>query len=258
MKKVVQELANLTPGRVWAALRRPAMLPVQINAPGMSTLSDVVRTVYPDISLQQIETCRLELLNNHAFFEQINDRMVARRHCRTDCGRWGELIYVLTRFGKPEIIVETGVFDGQSSAVFLQALRDNGKGTLISIDLPATEAIEFSTDLMPETTLPPGCQPGWIIPDYLRDRHQLMFGDSKQLLPQVLEANPKIDFFLHDSLHTLEHQLFEYDAAWPHIVAGGLLLSDDIFWNPAFHRFCKMQGRHYQHHCNLGICHKIK
>jgi hypothetical protein len=257
MKKIVQELANLTPGRVWAALRRPAMLPVQINAPGMSALADVVRAVYPNVATAEIDSCRMELLGNHQFFEGLNDRMVARRYRRTECGGWGELIYVLTRFGKPEVIVETGVFDGQSSAIFLQALRDNNSGTLISIDLPATEPIEFATHLMPDTTLPPGCQPGWVIPDYLRDRHQLHLGDSKQLLPQVLAANPKVNFFLHDSLHTLEHQTFEYEAAWPHIVSGGLLLSDDIFWNPAFHRFCKRVGRPYKHHRNLGICQKI-
>jgi hypothetical protein len=31
------------------------------------------------------------------------------------------------------------------------------------------------------------------------------------------------------------------------LAAGGLLLSDDIFWNRAFHEFCGRQGRKYLH-----------
>ncbi|WP_353851596.1 hypothetical protein [Microcystis sp. LE19-131.1A] len=37
--------------------------------------------------------------------------------------------------------------------------------------------------------------------------------------------------------------MFEYQTAYPHIVEGGLLLSDDVVWNRAFYDFCKKQGK---------------
>jgi hypothetical protein len=96
---------------------------------------------------------------------------------------------------------------------------------------------------MPDTALPPGHQPGWLIPERLRARHTLVLGDSRTALPAVLTRHPRIGLFLHDSLHTQAHQAFEYAAVWPHLVEGGLLASEDIFWSPAFHRFCRAHDR---------------
>jgi predicted O-methyltransferase YrrM len=43
--------------------------------------------------------------------------------------------------------------------------------------------------------------------------------------------------FIHDSLHTYEHMLWEFETAYPLIRPGGLLVSDDALWNNAFHDF---------------------
>ena len=43
--------------------------------------------------------------------------------------------------------------------------------------------------------------------------------------------------FLHDSLHTYSHMMYEYTTAWPYIRVGGVLLSDDIDFNEAFKQF---------------------
>jgi hypothetical protein len=45
-------------------------------------------------------------------------------------------IYVICRLMSPDVVVETGVAYGVTSAFTLQALAVNRKGTLISIDLP--------------------------------------------------------------------------------------------------------------------------
>ena len=52
-------------------------------------------------------------------------------------------LYFLVRELKPEKIIETGVHRGVSSLFILQALEDNGKGELYSIDLPLAE---YNTD----------------------------------------------------------------------------------------------------------------
>ena len=50
---------------------------------------------------------------------------------------WPVLNYYLIRKLKPEIIVETGVWHGISTAYILLALKANSSGKLFSIDLPA-------------------------------------------------------------------------------------------------------------------------
>ncbi|OLD63215.1 MAG: hypothetical protein AUI47_09945 [Acidobacteria bacterium 13_1_40CM_2_68_5] len=183
--------------------------------------------------------------SNHAFFLEINRKMVDVRRRRVRLDPWKEFLYLAIRIAHPRIVVETGVFDGESSAVILQALADSGHGELISIDLPALETIAGSTHSMLESCLPPGFQPGWVIPDRLRGRHRLELGDSREILPKVFERHPTVDIFFHDSLHTFEHQLYEYSTAWEYLPPGGLLLSDDILWTSAFHRFCRAQRRSY-------------
>ncbi len=252
MRNYLRPLINLSAAKLWTYLSNPSMLPVWFSAPRPNTIEEILLSVFENLEPEAIEDCHLGFLRNHLFFQEINEKMIAKRHRRADFDAWLELTYLLTRFAKPRIIVETGVFDGLSSAVFLLALHENGEGQLISIDFPAVETIPGSTHRMKESTLPPGCTPGWVIPDSLRERHTLHLGDSKKLLPDVLARQPIIDIFLHDSLHTHQHQLFEYSAAWQHLAEKGFLLSDDIFWSAAFHRFCKKEGRQYRVYQGVG------
>lgn len=126
-------------------------------------------------------------------------------------------------------MVETGVADGATSAYILQALEDNGRGHLHSIDLPSER-------------LPPGAAPGWIVDASLRHRWTLRIGASSQLLEPLLRELDSIDVFLHDSLHTYDNMLFEYRAAWPFLHGDGLFLSHDVGRNTAFFDFAREVG----------------
>lgn len=135
-------------------------------------------------------------------------------------------IYALVRLLRPRVIVETGVADGVTSSYILQALEDNGEGRLYSVDLP-------------HYLLPEGKGPGWIVDDRLRGRWDLRVGKAEDLLPPLLEELGSIDMFLHDSLHTYEHMLFEFRSAWPRLKPGGLFLSHDVGQNRAFADFIR-------------------
>lgn len=50
------------------------------------------------------------------------------------------ILYTIVRAYKPEIVVETGVAHGVTSAFMLCAMHENNKGHLYSIDLPPYEA----------------------------------------------------------------------------------------------------------------------
>jgi len=127
----------------------------------------------------------------------------------------GPIIYTIIRYLKPRIVVETGVANGASSTLILSALEKNNLGKLYSIDLPDKNLL-----LKGEV--------GWLVPNYLRHRWKLIIGDSRIILPKLLAELRHVDIFLHDSLHTLEHILFELKESYTYIPKGGFLIIDDI------------------------------
>ena len=135
----------------------------------------------------------------------------------------GVFLYCLVRALKPDIFVETGVSAGESSTFILQAMEDNKKGKLYSVDFPQAIVEKGLTTISPE-----GTSSGWLIPDYLKHRWELTLGKSEDVLPPLLEKLEKIDIFFHDSLHTYDHMLFEYNTCWDHLTDNGILISDDI------------------------------
>jgi predicted O-methyltransferase YrrM len=131
------------------------------------------------------------------------------------------LCYLACRLIEPETVVETGVAYGVSSAFILRAMQENGRGTLFSIDLPPLRR-RYERFW------------GIAVPDGLRARWRLHRGTSAGVLPRLLRETPKVDLFVHDSLHTHTNMRREFDAVWPHLRDGGLLLADDVERNRAF------------------------
>lgn len=135
--------------------------------------------------------------------------------------------YAALRALRPDVVVETGVANGVSSTYLLLALQLNGNGVLHSIDIGDPGH------------LPRGKQTGWLVPSWLRGRWTLHLGDARALLPTVLQQLGTIDVFVHDSLHTHTHMMFEFVTAYPYLRSGGVLLVDDAQWNSAFEEFAK-------------------
>jgi hypothetical protein len=115
----------------------------------------------------------------------------------------------------PDVVVETGVERGYTSAVLLAAMRRSGQGRLISIDLPGLRDSDITS--------------GELVPDELRDRWDLRLGPSRKLLPAALAEVGEIGLSIHDADHTYAAQVEEYRTAWPHIRSGGFLVSDDVY-----------------------------
>ncbi len=191
-----------------------------------------------------------ELLRQFASIRKASDFQKEISSRLSDGGRsyYGEVqspfeLYAIVRCLSPENIVETGVASGVSSAYLLLALHDNDKGTLYSVDLPNHELEYFPRlGLSPVSILPEDKPPGFVVPKSLTQRWKLSLGPTREVLPKLLEELGSIDIFFHDSEHTLENMLFEYNQAWPRIRKGGILLSDDIGFNTAFDSFCKSVG----------------
>jgi predicted O-methyltransferase YrrM len=153
----------------------------------------------------------------------------------------GVYLYAVMRKVRPRAAVETGVANGFSTAFSLLALRENGAGHLYSIDLPREVGRDYEPGAFYEgegrAGIPAGSEPGWLIPPELKERWTLVLGRSQEELPPLLERLGTIDFFMHDSEHSFDCMWFEFNAAWPRLRAGGVLLSDDVNSTEAFPRF---------------------
>jgi predicted O-methyltransferase YrrM len=156
-------------------------------------------------------------------------------------------LYAILRRLEPRLAVETGVANGFSTAFSLLALEANGQGELHSIDLPREVGREYAAGEFYEgqgrAGIPPGSEPGWLIPERLRERWTLHLGRSQDELPPLLERLGTIDSFMHDSEHSFDCMWFEYQQAWPALRPGGVLVSDDVNSTEAFPRFAEQEGR---------------
>jgi predicted O-methyltransferase YrrM len=141
--------------------------------------------------------------------------------------------YLVCRLLEPEIVLETGVAYGVSSAFILRALKENGHGVLHSVDLPPLRRKV-------------GNYWGIMVDEELESRWYPHRGSSKRVLPKLLEEIGTLDIFVHDSVHSYGNMLQEFETIWPSLRTGGVIIADDIErngafgelqqWNPAFSR----------------------
>jgi len=159
----------------------------------------------------------------------------------------GTFLYAVLRTVRPQVVVETGVANGFSTAFSLLALRANGEGHLHSIDLPREVGREYEPGTFYEgegrAGIPPGFESGWLIPPELKDRWTLVSGRSQEELPPLLRRLGTVDAFMHDSEHSFDCMWFEFNAAWRALRSGGVLVSDDVNSTEAFARFAGQEAR---------------
>ena len=141
-------------------------------------------------------------------------------------GSESALVYGLVRGTAPESVWETGVANGHSSFVILEALRRNGRGRLTSVDV--------RTDV------------GRLVPDELRgswDLRLLSRRNPARDLHALLGPAQGIGLFVHDSDHSYAWQTLEFQLAWDRLAPSGILASDDVDWSYALLDFAARQGR---------------
>jgi predicted O-methyltransferase YrrM len=127
---------------------------------------------------------------------------------------------------RPKRFFETGVADGTSTRVILDALEANGDGRLWSVDVSPQAG-----DLARQS---PAAHRWQFIALPARGRASALRRAVRPLRP--------LDAFLHDSDHSYPWQMFEYREAWSALAPGGWLLSDDIDASYAFLDFSAREG----------------
>jgi predicted O-methyltransferase YrrM len=171
-------------------------------------------------------------LEQSPFYDEMknrNDYLVKNKLGNVPIETEAKFLYALCRASKPQKVVETGPGTGISSSFILKALEDNGRGEMWSIE---AGVLRIS---------PLGLKFGQFVPENLRGRWHLIMGESKKLLPELLNELKEVDLFFHDSDHSYLNMKWEFDQGWPFVRLGGLLAADDINFNSAFKDFCSRQ-----------------
>lgn len=139
-------------------------------------------------------------------------------------------LFFLSIYTKPDLVIETGIANGFSSSYILLALNQINRGNLVSFDYLFKS--EQTIDSL-----------GNAIPNYLKNRHNIILGDATKELKKFFSNNKAVDIFLHDSEHTYKHMMEEFQIVWPYIKNNGFLLSDDVSNNDAFLDFANKVGK---------------
>jgi len=181
-----------------------------------------------------------QVFERKTFIEDYVADLSKRYHAHYQAG-WVNMedalfLYWMVRQLKPKTIVQTGVCNGLSTALMTLALVKNGsEGRIHVIDLPpifdSQDPAWTVKGNVYGVVIPEGKSSGWIVPDAYRDLVDVQCGDAKQLLPPLVDKLASIDMFYHDSDHTYNHMMFEFNEAKRKITPGGLIVGDDISWN---------------------------
>ncbi len=120
----------------------------------------------------------------------------------------GRLLYLLVRALHPELMVETGVANGASTFLVLNAMQRNGSGSLVSVDISSAVGSLLSEE------------------ERTSSRWDLRVIEPGGFEAAIAPLGP-MDIFFHDSDHSYANVRLELRAAWPRVAPGGLVLADD-------------------------------
>jgi len=174
---------------------------------------------------------------------------------RTDVG-WDDpafiFLYLLTRIVKPKVIIESGSNVGFSSSFIALAVKENNNNCRFytiepcsDYDWESLSFIEHNNVRKQEinySKLIGKCGPLAVVPQDLRELIILKRGYSKDILPDLLKENGRVDIFFHDSDHGYRNMVWECATALPHIPIGGYILVHDIRLNSAFQEMFGRKG----------------
>jgi len=169
--------------------------------------------------IEEIAAYAVELTSD----QDLVDAIVAADECHS-VPRFARRLgwYCIVRAMHPRFVVETGTHDGLGTSVLARAVERNGDegfpGTVMTFDIDENA--------------------GRRVPQRLRRLVEFHTGDSRATLENALSGR-EIGCFLHDSLHTYEHERFELETALRHAASTLVLISDNAHASTALSDICQ-------------------
>jgi predicted O-methyltransferase YrrM len=140
-------------------------------------------------------------------------------------GGFYPMLYFVTRYLKPDCIVETGVAAGYSSQSFLAAIRQNGKGRLHSSDFPLFRLRR------PEHFI------GILGEEPLKAYWDLHVNGDEANLPLILSRVQQVDVFHFDSDKSYSGRALAMSLIGKKMSEQGLVIMDDVQDNSFFYDY---------------------
>lgn len=152
--------------------------------------------------------------------------------------KWGiddinaQFIYNMIINSKPQIIIETGTFEGQGTYVLAQAAHQNNNNAKI-----------FTIDYDGDPTSSTISHQQWLDLKRIRDNNlnrikiefpnvEVIFldGDSREMLPKIFNeyGEQKCDFFYQDSMHFIEGIQQEWNLVKCQLSQNSITIFDDL------------------------------
>ncbi len=136
-----------------------------------------------------------------------------------DHPRYRRFVYALARHYRPDYVVEVGTFAGGTAVGWAAALKENDKGKLICVD----------NDVYFRGTHPAITRRNISKTCIAEERHELLSGDSKEILPRLAEElRGRVDMYLVDGDHTFESAQADIRNGLPMVKPGGLVMVHDV------------------------------
>lgn len=150
-----------------------------------------------------------------------------------DLGGGGDyrLLYFLTRYRRPEVVVETGVAAGFSSQAVLSALARNGSGHLYSSDFPYFRLAQ------PERYV------GYLVDEELKGPWSLFLEGDRKNLPSIGRQISHVDLLHYDSDKSVAGRQLPLELLRDRLDDNTMIIFDDIQDNLFFRDYSKSIAR---------------
>jgi predicted O-methyltransferase YrrM len=144
------------------------------------------------------------------------------------------VLYFLTRYHRPQVVIETGVAAGFSSQTFLQAIKANGVGKLFSSDFP------YFRLKNPESFI------GILVDNGVKENWTLDTRGDSVALKNFIREVPIIDLFHYDSDKSYTGRNFAWKIVEGKLGPSSIVIFDDIQNNLHFKRLVDKCQYHYK------------
>jgi len=134
--------------------------------------------------------------------------------------------YALVRALRPELTVETGIDKGLGSCVMAAALLRNAE--------EGHEGRHIALDINPEA--------GYLISGRYGEVVEVVYGDSLASIPRIPSG---VDMFIHETMHTAEHEAEEFRLVEPKLRPSALLITDNAKKTDALLEHAEATGREF-------------
>lgn len=165
-----------------------------------------------------IESKEFELNLNNLAQKNIPDDILQKMGGAGAC----QLLYFLVRKMNLNVIIESGVSLGYSSATILEAIKKNGNGKLYSSDFPYP-GLKNSENYI-----------GILVPEELRSDWVLKTKGDKYNLPEISEIAGEVDLIHYDSDKSFSGREFALRVLENNIHRDTIIIMDDIHENEHF------------------------